>query len=79
LAAGVPLITSDRSALPEVVGDAAVLVNPESVEDMAHAIRSLLNDTERRRKLIARGRARAKEFSWEQAARQVLAAYRELL
>jgi glycosyltransferase involved in cell wall biosynthesis len=79
LAAGVPLITSDRSALPEVVGNAAVLVNPESVEDMAHAIRSLLNDMERRRLLIAQGRARAKEFSWEQAARQVLAVYRELL
>ena len=79
LAAGVPLITSDRSALPEVVGNAAVLVNPESVEDMAHAIRSLLDDTERRRKLIAQGRTRAKEFSWEQAARKVLAVYRELL
>jgi len=79
LAAGVPLITSDRSALPEVVGNAAVLVNPESVEDMAHAIHRLVNDTERRQTLIARGRARAKEFSWEKAARQVLAVYRELL
>jgi glycosyltransferase involved in cell wall biosynthesis len=79
LAAGVPLITSDCSALPEVVGDAAVLVNPESVEDMAQAIRSLLKDTERRRKLIVQGRARAKELSWDQAARQVLAVYRELL
>jgi glycosyltransferase involved in cell wall biosynthesis len=79
LAAGVPLITSDRSALPEVVGNAAVLVNPESAEEMAQAIRSLLNDTERRRKLIAQGRARAKELSWDHAARQVLAVYRELL
>jgi glycosyltransferase involved in cell wall biosynthesis len=79
LAAGTPLITSNRSALPEVVGDAAVLVNPESVEDMAHAIGSLLGDPERRRKLAARGRARAKEFSWGQAARKVLAVYRELL
>lgn len=79
LAAGVPLITSDRSALPEVVGHAAVLVNPESVEDMAHAIESLLEDTERRRTLVARGRARARELSWDRAARQVLAVYRELL
>lgn len=79
MAAGVPLITSERSALPEVVGNAAWLVNPESVEDMAHAIRSLLNDTEQRRTLIARGRARAKELSWDRAARQVLAVYRELL
>jgi glycosyltransferase involved in cell wall biosynthesis len=46
---------------------------------MAQAIRSLLNDTERRRKLIAQGRARAKELSWDHAARQVLAVYRELL
>jgi len=79
LAAGVPLITSERSALPEVVGKAAVLVNPESVEDMAHAIRRLLNDTDQRQKLIALGRVRAQELSWNQTARQVLAVYRELL
>ncbi|MEW6544184.1 MAG: glycosyltransferase family 1 protein [Nitrospirota bacterium] len=78
MAAGVPLITSDRSSLPEVVGKAAVLVDPESVEEMAHAIRSLLGDTERRAQLVEQGLARARELSWERAAHQVLCLYREL-
>ena len=79
LAAGVPLVTSDRTALPEVVGKAAVLVNPESVEAIADAIRSLFNDEHRRRQLVELGKIRAKEMSWECAARQVLALYRELV
>lgn len=79
LAAGVPLITSDRGSLPEVVGDAAVLVDPESVEAMAHAIRRLRNDTERRARFVERGVARARELSWRRTAEQVLQVYRELV
>jgi glycosyltransferase involved in cell wall biosynthesis len=78
LAAGVPLITSDRSSLPEIVGHAAVLVNPESVEDIAAAIRALLADSDRRKRLVELGRARAKELSWERAAHAVLQLYRTL-
>lgn len=78
LAAGVPLITSDRSALPEVVGKAAVLVDPESVEALAEAIRNLLRDGERRKRCIALGLSRARELSWEETARQVLQLYREI-
>jgi glycosyltransferase involved in cell wall biosynthesis len=79
LAAGVPLVTSDRTALPEVVGKAAVLVNPESTEAISAAIRSLLDDKERRRQLVELGTARAREFTWERSARDVLALYRELV
>ena len=79
LAAGVPLVTSDRTALPEVVGKAAVLVNPESVEAIADAIWNLLNDEHRRRQLVELGKIRAKELSWECSARHVLALYRELV
>ena len=79
LAAGVPLVTSDRTALPEVVGKAAVLVNPESVEAIVDAIRSLLEDEHRRRQLVELGKIRAKELSWEAAADRVLAIYRELV
>jgi alpha-1,3-rhamnosyl/mannosyltransferase len=78
LAAGVPLITSNSSSLPEVVGKAAVLVNPESVDEMVHAIRSVLDDQGRRAQLIERGLARARELSWARAASQVLRLYREL-
>lgn len=79
LAAGVPLITSDRSSLPEVVGDAALLVDPESEEEIAAAIRLLLGDSAMRGELIRRGRARAQELSWEATAQQVLELYRELV
>ncbi|MCK7508392.1 MAG: glycosyltransferase [Desulfobacterales bacterium] len=79
LAAGAALVTSDRTALPEVVGKAAVLVDPESVEAMADAIRILINDEHRRRQLIDLGKIRARELSWERAACSVLALYRELV
>jgi glycosyltransferase involved in cell wall biosynthesis len=78
LAAGVPLVTSNRTSLPEVVGNAAVLVDPESVEEIAEATRSLLTDEHHRRRLIELGKARARKLSWEQCARQMLTIYREL-
>jgi glycosyltransferase involved in cell wall biosynthesis len=78
MAAGVALITSDRSSLPEVVGDAALLVDPESEEEIAAAIHLLLDDSARRGELVRRGRARARELSWEATAQQVLELYREL-
>jgi glycosyltransferase involved in cell wall biosynthesis len=78
MAAGVPLITSNCSSLPEVVGKAAVLVNPESVDEMVHAIRNLLGDPGRRAQLMEQGLARARELSWERTAWQVLQLYREL-
>ena len=79
LAAGVPLVTSDRTAVPEVVGEAAVRIEPESIEEIAQAIRSLLGDEDRRRRLVEAGKARAREFSWERSAREVLSLYGELV
>lgn len=79
MAAGVPLVTSDRSALPEVVGDAAVLVNPEVLDAIVEGLRTLLADPDRRARLVERGLARARELSWPGAARQVLALYQELI
>jgi glycosyltransferase involved in cell wall biosynthesis len=79
LAAGVPLVTSDRTALPEVVGEAAVRIDPESIDEIAQAIRSLLGDEDRRRRLVESGKARARVLSWESSAREVLSLYRELV
>lgn len=79
LAAGVPLITSDRGSLPEVAGQAAVLVDPESVEAMAQAIRQLRQDHERRKTLVELGLVRARTLSWRHTAEQVLHVYRELV
>ena len=76
MAAGCPVIASDRTALPEVLGGAGVLVGPGDVEGWADAIRHLLSDPPLREGLIAAGRARVRSFSPEEAARRQVAAYR---
>jgi glycosyltransferase involved in cell wall biosynthesis len=77
MACGTPVVTSNVSSLPEVVGDAAVLVNPENVFDIARGIRDVLTDERLRAGLIQRGREHAARFSWERTARQVLEIYQE--
>jgi len=77
MACGAPVVTSNVSSLPEVVGDAAVLVNPENVFDIARGIADVLLDENLRAELIRRGHEQAARFSWSRAARQVLEIYRE--
>jgi len=77
MACGAPVVTSNVSSLPEVVGDAAVLVNPENVFDIARGIKEVLLDEPLRAELIRRGREQALRFSWERTARQVLEIYQE--
>jgi glycosyltransferase involved in cell wall biosynthesis len=72
MACGTPVVVGTTSAMPEVVGDAGLLVNPENTDAIADAILRLLTQDPLRKKLIARGLARATEFSWERTARQVL-------
>jgi glycosyltransferase involved in cell wall biosynthesis len=78
MASGTPVVTSSISSLPEVVGDAAVLVNPENVFEIARGIREVLTNEGARASLIEQGRQQARRFSWESTARQVLEIYREL-
>ncbi|HUI55398.1 MAG TPA: glycosyltransferase family 1 protein [Bryobacteraceae bacterium] len=77
MACGTPVVTSNVSSLPEVVGDAAILVNPENVFDIARGIRDALLDEPLRAELIRRGREQASRFSWERTAREVLEVYQE--
>ncbi|HUB78294.1 MAG TPA: glycosyltransferase family 1 protein [Bryobacteraceae bacterium] len=77
MACGAPVVTSNVSSLPEVVGDAAILVNPENVFDIVRGIRDALLNDELRATLIAKGREQAARFSWERTARQVLDIYEE--
>jgi glycosyltransferase involved in cell wall biosynthesis len=79
MACGAPVVTSNVSSLPEVVGDAAVLVNPENVFDIARGIREALLDQTLRDELIRRGRIQAARFSWDRTAREVLEIYREAI
>lgn len=78
MACGTPVVTSNVSSLPEVVGDAAAIVNPENVFDIARGIRDVLLDQDLRARLIRRGFEQLKQFSWEDAASRVLATYVEV-
>jgi len=69
MASGCPVVTSNVSSMPEVAGEAAVLVDPENVEDIARGTKEAID---RRDKLIKKGFERVKEFSWEKTARETL-------
>ena len=78
MAHGTPVVTSDASSLPEVCGDAAMLVNPEKVFDIARGIQQVLTDEDLRRELVARGRARVQQFSWQRAAQRIREVYQSV-
>jgi glycosyltransferase involved in cell wall biosynthesis len=73
---GVPVACSDRPALPEVAGDAALLFDPTNQIEVTDAVRRLITDAELRQSLIARGIARARAFTWRRTAELTLASYR---
>lgn len=75
MACGTPVVVSNVSSLPEVVGDAALLVDPENVHELAVAIWRLLTDEDLRADMREKGLKRAALFSWEKAARETLAVY----
>jgi len=78
MASGTPVVASNVSALSEVLGDAALLVNPENVFEIARAIQDALLDEDLRGELIAKGKAQAARYSWERTAREVLEVYRDV-
>jgi len=78
MAHGTPVVTSNASSLPEVVGNAAVLVNPENVFEIMRALHRVLMDKPLRDRMKERGYRQAQRFSWESSVRRVLEAYREL-
>jgi glycosyltransferase involved in cell wall biosynthesis len=77
MASGTPVVTSNVSSLPEVAGDAAVLVDPYSPQAIADGIYRVLTDESLRRSLRQKGLARAAQFSWEQSVRRVRQIYAE--
>jgi glycosyltransferase involved in cell wall biosynthesis len=76
MAAGLPVLTSNRGAMKEVAGEAALLVDPESVEDLARGLTRLWSDGDLLISLSRRGRERARLFSWEGTARDTAVVYR---
>lgn len=79
MASGTPVITSNVSSLPEVVGDAALLIDPYEADAIAQAMRRVLTDAALREDLRQRGLQRVKEFSWERSVRRVHAIYQEVI
>jgi glycosyltransferase involved in cell wall biosynthesis len=78
MACGVPIMTSNVCSIPEVVGDAALLVDPYSSSSIEEGIYKILKDNKLREELTMRGLERAKFFSWEKTARETLKVYQEV-
>ncbi|MEX2273449.1 MAG: glycosyltransferase family 1 protein [Vicinamibacterales bacterium] len=78
MASGTPVVTSNVSSLPEVVGDAALLVDPHDAEAIAAATERILTDGPLRRSLVQKGLARAHDFSWERSVRRIRDVYLEV-
>jgi glycosyltransferase involved in cell wall biosynthesis len=79
MACGVPVITSNTSSMPEIAGDAAVLVDPTKPEEITEAIRKILSDDNYRIELCEKGIARAKLFSWRAMAEKYLKLYKTII
>ncbi len=78
MACGTPVISSNRTAMPEIVGDAGILVDPYSIDEIAFQINRILSDQHLRNDLIEKGLKRAKSFSWDIAAQKLLSVFYEM-
>jgi glycosyltransferase involved in cell wall biosynthesis len=79
MASETPVVAARVSSLPEVVGEAGLLVDPQDVSQLAQAMQTALQDAELRQRLVCAGRERLEHFSWAQAAEAVLQVYRQVL
>lgn len=79
MACGCPVIAGNLSSLPELAGDAAILVDPDKADKIALNISEIITDAGKRNKLIRKGLQRVTEFSWDKCARQTVEVYRQIL
>lgn len=79
MSCGAPVVCSNRSSLPEVVGDAAITVDPDNLHALVDAMRRVLSDDALQADLRARSLQRARQFSWKKTAEETLAVYEETL
>jgi len=79
MASGTPVLCSNRASLPEVVGQAALMIDPDTTEELAAAMERLIQDSALRKELSIKGTARAALFSWDRMARQTLEVYKRCL
>ncbi|MCM8709671.1 glycosyltransferase family 4 protein [Clostridium sp. SYSU_GA19001] len=79
MACGVPVITSNVTSIPEVVGDSAIFINPYDVDELSEAIYTVFNDDKLREKLVIKGIIRSSELSWRKTAKDTLIAYNKII
>ncbi|MBI5921827.1 MAG: glycosyltransferase family 4 protein [Betaproteobacteria bacterium] len=79
MASGIPVIVSDRTSLPEVVGPAGMLIDPYDIDAMSEAMRSVLEDPQRQQSMAGCGLKRASQFTWSRCAQETLDVYNEAL
>ncbi|WP_228044074.1 glycosyltransferase family 1 protein, partial [Dolichospermum sp. LEGE 00246] len=79
MACGTPVITSNISSLPEVAGDAAILINPYDTREITAAMQAIINDSELRKQLSEKGLKRASQFSWEKTGKATVEVLKEYL
>jgi glycosyltransferase involved in cell wall biosynthesis len=79
MACGTPVVASNNTAIPEISGDAAILVDPRRVDQNVEALESVVNDSQLREKLRKKGRKRAETFTWTASAAQLHSVYSELM
>jgi glycosyltransferase involved in cell wall biosynthesis len=79
MACGTPVITSNVSSLPEVVGDAAITVDPHNIKELSKKINKILSNKDLQNKMIQRGIERAKQFTWDKTARETIKVYEDVL
>jgi alpha-1,3-rhamnosyl/mannosyltransferase len=79
MACGCPVICSNAASMPEVAGDAAILIDPHRSDELAHAIDTLVHDTDLRNSLVVKGFKQASTFTWDDAARKTLDVFRKMI
>jgi glycosyltransferase involved in cell wall biosynthesis len=79
MACGAPVVTSNSTAIPEIAGDAAILVRPDSVDGQAEALESVCRDRALSEQLIGRGHRRARQFAWKDSAAKLLTCFRAII
>ncbi|PNX48592.1 MAG: hypothetical protein BV457_01160 [Thermoplasmata archaeon M9B1D] len=78
MACGIPVIASNTSSLPEVIGDAGIMIDPKNVNDIADAIKKILNSEKLKNDLILKGLERTKMFEWKNTSNKILKIYEDI-
>jgi glycosyltransferase involved in cell wall biosynthesis len=78
MSCGTPVVCSNRSSLPEIAGEAAILVNPYNINSIATGLKRAINNKDLRKKLIEKGLGQARKFSWEKVAKETYEVYKKV-